>query len=65
MKHWNIKQLQEKLIEDLQACNSDFERSMVKAIGGSEIRNKAIEFSSIRKLTPSEIAIAEKYGYKA
>jgi hypothetical protein len=65
MKAWTIKQLKDKMIENLNACHSDFERSMVKAIGGKEIREKAIEFSKARKLTPCEIAIASEFGYKA
>jgi hypothetical protein len=64
MQAWNIKQLKEKMLEDLMQCHSDFERSMVKAIAGKEIRESAIEFSKIRKLTPSEIAIASEYGFK-
>ena len=64
MKAWNIKQLQQKLSEDMAQCNNAFERSMVLAIAGRDIREKAEEFSSSRKLTPGEIAIAEQYGYK-
>lgn len=64
MKAWNIKQLQEALSNDLMACHSDFERSMVKAIGGKEIRELAVEWSKTRKLTPAEIAIASQYGYR-
>jgi hypothetical protein len=64
MTNWNIKQLKEALIKDLQACNSDFERSMVKAIGGKHIRETAIEFAKIRKLTPGEVAIAQEFGYR-
>jgi hypothetical protein len=64
MQAWNIKQLKEKMLEDLMQCHSDFERSMVKAIAGKEIRESAIEFSKTRKLTPSEIAIASEYGFK-
>lgn len=63
MKAWNIKQLNEAMQKDLERCNTDFERSMVKAICGKEIREKAIELSRTRKLTPVEIAIAEQYGY--
>ena len=29
----------------------------------NKYNKKAIEFSKIRKLTPGEIAIAQKYGY--
>lgn len=65
MQNWTIKQLQESMQRDLLSCNSDFERSMVKAIGGKEIREKAIEWSTIRKLTPAEVAIASQYGYRA
>ena len=64
MQSWNIKQLYEALQKDLQACNNAFERSMVNAIGGKEIREKAEEFSKNRKLTPIEVAIAQRFGYK-
>ena len=64
MQAWNIKQLAEALNNDYAACNSDFERSMVKAIGGKEIREAAIRFAATRKLTPAELAIAEQYGYR-
>ena len=64
MKPWTIKQLQEKLLSDLTICHTDFERSMVKAIGGQEIRLKAQEWALKRKLTPFEVAIAEQYGYR-
>lgn len=63
MKAWNLKQLEDAIQEDLKLCRNDFEKSMVKAISGKEIREKAIEFSKTRKLTPFEIAIAEKYGF--
>lgn len=61
---WNIKQLQDAMIEDLQQCNNAFERSMVKAIGGREIREKAEQWAKERKLTATEVAIAREYGYK-
>ena len=64
MQNWTIKQLAEALINDLASCNNDFERSMVKAIGGREIREKAQEWAKIRKLTPAEVAIAEQFGYR-
>jgi hypothetical protein len=64
MQAWNIKQLKAKMLEDLTLCHTDLERSMVKAIAGKEIRETAIEFSKVRKLTPSEVAIASEYGYK-
>ena len=65
MKAWTVKQLKEKLSNDLLACNTNFERSMVVAIGGKHIREFAEQLAAIRKLTPGEIAIASEYGYKA
>ncbi len=64
MKAWTIKQLYEALQHDLTLCHTAFERSMVKAISGKEIREKAIEWSKQRKLTPMEVAIAQEYGYQ-
>ena len=61
---WTIKQLKEAMIADLDACHTDFERSMVKAIGGKEIREKAEEWAKLRKLTPAEVAIAQEFGYR-
>ena len=64
MQAWNIKQLYEAMQSDIQQCNNAFERSMVKAIGGREIREKAEQWSKERKLTPIEVAIAKEFGYK-
>ena len=64
MEAWNIKQLENALQNDLTMCGTEHERMMVKAIGGKEIREKAIEWAKVRKLTPAELAIAQKYGYK-
>lgn len=64
MEAWNIKQLKEALNNSLLLCNTEFERGMVKAIAGKEIREKAIEWSKTRKLTPGEIAIASEFGYR-
>jgi hypothetical protein len=64
MKSWTIKQLHEQLTIDLSYCQTTHERIMVKAISGKEIREKAIEWSKIRKLTPAEVAIASEYGFK-
>lgn len=64
LQAWNIKQLQGAMVEDLQQCNNDFERSMVKAIGGREIREKAEQWARERKLTPAEVVIAREYGYR-
>lgn len=56
---WNIKQLYNAMLEDLNLCQTDLERSMVKIICTKEIREKANEFKKSRKLTPVEIAILE------
>lgn len=64
MQAWTIKQLHNALILDLRKCNSKFEQTMVKAIGGREIREKAQEWAKKRKLTPAEVAIASVYGYR-
>lgn len=65
MKAWTIKQLNDAMIRDMTQCQTEHERIMVKAIGGKEIREKAIQWSKNRKLTPCEVAIATQYGYVA
>lgn len=60
---WTIKQLEDALQHDLIMCQTEHERIMVKAIGGKEIREKAQAWARVRKLTPAEVAIAQKYGY--
>jgi hypothetical protein len=65
MKAWTIKQLHDQLAVDLTCCHTTHERIMVKAIGGKEIREKAIQWAKERKLTPGEVAIASLYGYHA
>jgi hypothetical protein len=45
-------------------CQTKHEQIMVKAISGKEIREKAIEWSKTRKLTPLEIAIASEFGFR-
>lgn len=64
MKEWTIKQLKEKLFLDLARCNTQLERDCCRAIAGAEIREKAIEWSRARALTPAEIAIAQEFGYR-
>lgn len=64
MKAWTIKQLAEAMQRDLAACNTAFERSMVAAIAGREIREMAALWAQERKLTPLEVAIAEQHGYR-
>lgn len=64
LQAWTIKQLNEARIEALNACHSPLERNMCNAICGKEIREKAIEWAKVRKLTPFEVAIAEQFGYR-
>ena len=64
MKAWNIKQLKTALDTSLLSCHTKHEIIMCKAIAGKEIREKAVELSRTRKLTPAEIAIAAEFGYK-
>ena len=59
LKPWNIKQLYQSMLEDLNSCQTDFERMMCKIICKKEIKQKANEFKKIRKLTPVEMAIME------
>jgi len=59
IKPWNIKQLYNAMQSDLNSCQTDFERSMVKTICKKEIKEKANDFKKIRKLTPIEMAILE------
>jgi hypothetical protein len=65
MQNWTIKQLNEQMQKDLDMCQTNHERIMVKAINGRHIREMAIEWAKTRKLTPMEVAIASEYGYKA
>ena len=62
--YWNIKQLHNAMLEDLALCHTAFERGMMRAIAGKELRERAAEIAATRKLTPGEIAIAESYGYR-
>ena len=59
IKPWNIKQLYHSMLEDLNSCQTDFERMMCKTICKKEIKEKAKEFKKIRKLTEIELAILE------
>ena len=61
---WTIKQLQEKLLNDLTLCHTQLERDCCKAIGGKHIREMAQAWAQCRKLSPGEVAIAEQYGYR-
>lgn len=64
MEAWNVKQLKEALINSLAQCTTQHEALMCKAIGGKEIREKSVQWSKERRLTPAEVVIAQEYGYK-
>ena len=59
IKPWNIKQLYNAMLCDLNSCQTDLERMMCKIICKKEIKEKAKEFQKIRKLTQIELAILE------
>ena len=63
MENWSVKHLKDAMNRDLAMCQSQFERGMVKAIGGKEIRELAEKISNTRRLTPGEIAIAQEFGF--
>ena len=65
IKAWTITQLKLALNKDLNDCASAFERGMIKAVSGREIRNLADKLSLTRKLTPGEQAIAAEFGWRA
>ena len=64
MNAHSVVQLKSALDQDLQACNSDFERSMCRAIGGREIRESAAKWAAVRMLSAREVAIAQQFGYR-
>jgi len=64
-QEWTIKSAERDYLERaLPMCHTDFERCNLKAIHGIEQRRLANYWQSQRKLTPGEIAIAQKYGWK-
>ena len=64
VKEWNVQALKLRMIKDLECCNNDFERSMVRAIGGREIRELAESLASQGRLTPGGEAIAGEFGFR-
>ena len=64
MEAWSIRHLNRAMMNNLAQCQTEFERINVRAVCGREIRQKADEWSRIRKLTPGEVAIAESFGWK-
>ena len=64
-KEWTIKDAERDMLERaLPMCHNDFERCNLKAIHGIDIRRLADYWKANGKLTPADIAIAEKYGWK-
>ena len=59
---WTVKQLWEALQNDLAQCRTETERTCCLAIGKKEIRQKAADFETRRKLTPVEVAIVRECG---
>ena len=64
-KQWSITALEAQLPSYLGMCHTQFERDNVIAFHGIEVRKLASEKTLYgKKLTPAEIAIAEKYGWR-
>jgi len=61
---WTINQLHNALQDDLALCNTNFERGVVRGMCGKEIREKAHALAKARRLTPAEMGIAERFGYR-
>lgn len=65
MNTWRtISQVKREMADDLVVCHTDFEREMVKAMAGEEIREMASQLASTGKLSHAEAAIAREFGYK-
>ena len=62
MKAWTLKQLWEGYLMDLNSCNNDFERGMVRAVCFKEMRKLSEEIRQVRKFTPIEEVILENIG---
>lgn len=60
----SLHALEAALRGDLQRCNTENERHNCRAIGGREIRETAATLATLRPLTDSERAIAQRYGYR-
>jgi hypothetical protein len=64
MQLQTIQSLHNSMAKDLAQCSCNFERGMVKAITGKEIRELAVSIAKVRKLTNFEHFVACSYGYK-
>lgn len=64
-QEWTIKDTERAYLEiDLPMCYNEFERITLTAIHGIEQRRLADHWKAQGKLTPGDIAIAQKYGWK-
>ena len=62
-QEWTLEGLYKALLDDLDFCWNELERSCCKAIAGREIRERAAAIAALRPLTLSEVRIAERFGY--
>jgi hypothetical protein len=61
---YTIKSLHAAMQNDLTMCNSNFERGMVKAVCGKEIREKAQALAAAGKLSANDARIAAEFGFR-
>jgi hypothetical protein len=54
---WTLVALNKAMIDDLDKCQSESERINCRAICEREIKNKAVEITKTRKLTPGEMSV--------
>lgn len=59
-----IQDLYNGLRDGFAACNNAFERGMLRAVVGREIRELAENTAKTRQLAVTEIKIASEFGYR-
>ena len=64
MKQHTISTLHAALVNDLARCHTQLEQTMVRAIGGREIKELAEKTAKTRPLTQIETRTAMQYGYQ-
>ena len=52
------------MLQDLNSCHTELERSMCKTVCGLEIRETAQQLAQTGRLTGAEAKIAAEFGYK-